>query len=86
MLVLQWYPLESGLADETVYAVAVVGSTVFAGTHTGLYRLNSDVWERLPVHPSQHAILSLTVFENNLYVVTGPEAIKMEVSRIKRKY
>ena len=70
---LQWNLLENGLPDETVYAVAAVGNTIFAGTHTGLYRLNSDVWERLPVHPSQHAILSLTVFENNLYVVTGPE-------------
>ncbi|RKU21680.1 hypothetical protein C6500_05835 [Candidatus Poribacteria bacterium] len=69
----QWNPLESGLADETVYAVAAVGNTVFAGTNKGLYRLNSDVWERLSVHPSQQAILSLTVFENNLYVVTGPE-------------
>ncbi len=69
----QWNPLESGLADETVYAVTAVGNTVFAGTNTGLYRLNSDIWERLPVHPSQQAILSLTVLENNLYVVTGPE-------------
>ncbi len=70
---LQWNLLENGLADETVYAVAAVGNTVFAGTNKGLYRLNSDIWERLPVHPSQHAILSLTVFENNLYIVTGPE-------------
>ena len=70
---LQWNPLENGLADETVYAVAAVGNTVFAGTNKGLYRLNSDIWERLSVHPSQQAILSLTVFENNLYVVTGPE-------------
>ena len=70
---LQWNLLENGLADETVYAVAAVGNTMFAGTNKGLYRLNSDVWERLPVHPSQHAILSLTVFESNLYVVTGPE-------------
>jgi len=70
---LQWNLLENGLADETVYAVASVGNTVFAGTNKGLYRLNSDIWERLSVHPSQHAILSLTVFKNNLYVVTGPE-------------
>ena len=70
---LQWNLLENELADETVYAVAAVGNTIFAGTNKGLYRLNSDVWERLPVHPSQHAILSLTVFENNLYIVTGPE-------------
>ncbi len=69
----QWNLLENGLADDNVYAATAVKNTIFAGTNKGLYRLNSDVWERLPVHPSQQAILSLTVFENNLYVVTGPE-------------
>ena len=69
----QWDLLENGLADENVYAVAAVGNTVFAGTNKDLYRLNSDVWERLSVHPSQQAILSLAVFENNLYVATGPD-------------
>ena len=69
----QWDPLEYGLTVENVYAATAVKNTVFAGTNKGLYRLNSDVWERLPVHPSEQAILSLTVFENNLYVVAGPE-------------
>ncbi|MYC77381.1 sigma-70 family RNA polymerase sigma factor [Candidatus Poribacteria bacterium] len=68
----QWNLLENGPAAENVYAVTAIGNTVFAGTNKGLYRLNSDVWERLSVHPSQQAILSLTVFENNLYAVTGP--------------
>ena len=77
---LQWNLLENELADETVYAVAAVGNTIFAGTNKGLYRLNSDMWERLLVHPSQQAILSLTVFENNLYVVTGPEPSRWKFS------
>lgn len=72
----QWNPLENGRIDENVYAVAAVANTVFAGTNKGLYRLNSDVWERLPIHPSQQSVLSLTVFENNLYVLTGPEPSK----------
>ena len=72
----QWNLLENGLADEIVYAVAAVGNTVFTGTNKDLYRLNSDVWERLSVHPSQQAILSLAVFENNLYVETGPEPLR----------
>ena len=72
----QWNLLENGLADENVYAVAAVGNTIFAGTNKDLYRLNSDVWERLSVHPSQQAILSLAVFENNLYVATGPEPLR----------
>ena len=75
---IQWKPLKSGLTDEDVYAVAAVANTVFAGTHTGLYRLNSDVWERLSVHPSQHAIQSLAAFENNLYVEIGPEPLKLK--------
>lgn len=72
----QWNRLENGFADENVYAVTAVGNTLFAGTSKGLYRLNSDEWERLPVQPSQQAILSLTVFENNLYVVAGPVPAK----------
>ena len=75
---IQWKPLKSGLTDEDVYTVAAVANTVFAGTHTGLYRLNSDVWERLSVHPSQHAIQSLAAFENNLYVEIGPEPLKLK--------
>ena len=69
----QWNPLKNGLAAEYVYAVAAVGNTVFAGTSNGLYRLHSDGWKRLSVHPTQEAVLSLTAFENNLYVVTGPQ-------------
>ena len=77
----QWNPLENGLATENVYAATAVESTIFAGTNKGLYRLNSDVWERLPVHPSEQAILSLTVFENNLYVVAGPEPARWKFSQ-----
>ncbi|MCY4567650.1 MAG: hypothetical protein OXD49_05005, partial [Candidatus Poribacteria bacterium] len=77
----QWNPLEYGLTAENVYAATAVKNTIFAGTNKGLYRLNSDVWERLPVHPSEQAILSLTVFENNLYVVTGPEPARWKFSQ-----
>ena len=77
----QWNPLEYGLTAENVYAATAVKNTIFAGTNKGLYRLNSDVWERLPVHPSQQAILSLTVFENSLYVVTGPEPARWKFSK-----
>ena len=76
----RWNLLKNGLAAEYVYAVAAVGNTVFAGTSKGLYRLNSGMWERLSVPPSQQAILFLTVFENNLYVVTGPEPSRWKFS------
>ena len=76
-----WDPLEYGLTVENVYAATAVKNTVFAGTNKGLYRLNSDVWERLSVHPSEQAILSLTVLENNLYVVAGPEPARWKFSQ-----
>ena len=62
--------LNSGLIDQTITAVAAIENTVFAGTNTGLYRLNSGTWEQLTVATSE-VIHSLVVSENNLYVVTG---------------
>ena len=82
----QWNLLENGLTDRSIYAVAAVENTVFAGTDGGLYRLNSDVWERLPVHPSEHAILSLTGFENNLYIGTGPNPSKLRFTESSEGY
>ncbi|MCG9130303.1 sigma-70 family RNA polymerase sigma factor [Candidatus Poribacteria bacterium] len=66
----QWTLLNSGLIDQTITAMAAIENTVFAGTNTGLYRLNSGTWEQLPVATSE-VIHSLVVSENNLYVVTG---------------
>ena len=81
----QWNLLENGLTERSVYAVAAVENTVFAGTDSGLYRLNSEVWKPLPVHTSQ-AIRSLTVFENNLYIGTGPNPSKLEFLESSETY
>ena len=70
----QWHPLNNGLTGELISAVAVVGKTVFTGTGRGLYRLNSDVWKKLPVETSR-AVYSLAVSGNNLYVGTGPDLL-----------
>ena len=45
----QWNPFNDGLTGKRIYAIATVENTVFAGTNRGLYRLNSGVWEQLPV-------------------------------------
>ena len=82
----QWNLLENGPTDENVYAVTAVENTVFAGTDRDLYRLNSDAWERLPVHPSQQAILSLAAFENNLYVETGPKPLRLKALESSANY
>ena len=66
----QWTLLNDGLTDKNVSAVAAIGNTIFAGTNSGLYRVNSGVWDQLPVATSE-VIHSLVVSENNLYVVTG---------------
>ena len=64
---LQWTPLNDGLTvSEKISAVAAVGKTVFAGTENGLYRLDSSIWEKLPLNTSG-AICSLAVSGNDLY-------------------
>ena len=70
----QWHPLNDGLPGEIISAVVALGETVFTGTGTGLYRLDSGVWTKLPVETSR-AIYSLAVSKNNLYVGTGPELL-----------
>ena len=55
-------------------AVAAVEKTVFVGTGRGLYRLDSGIWQKLPVETSR-AIYSLAVSRNNLYIGTGPNLL-----------
>ena len=66
----QWRSVNSGLTDRQIHKLVAVGNTVFAGTNKGLFRLNADVWEQLPVDPSK-TVHALAVSGNNLYVGTG---------------
>ncbi|MDE0017418.1 MAG: hypothetical protein OXU51_14635, partial [Candidatus Poribacteria bacterium] len=68
----QWIPIKNGLTGKRIYALTAVENTMFAGTNRGLYRLNSGVWEQLPMGTAK-AIYSLEVFEKNLYVSAGPD-------------
>ena len=70
----QWNLFNDGLASKRISTVAAVEKTVFAGTARGLYRLNSDTWKKLPVETSR-AIYAIAVWENNLYVGTGPHLL-----------
>ena len=45
----QWDSLNEGLSGKRIHAVAKIGNTVFAGTNAGLYRLNAERWEQVPV-------------------------------------
>ncbi len=68
-----WTPLPEGLIDKKIRAIATIKNTVFVGTDNGLYRLNSDTWEQLPIDPENTQdktldISALAVTENHLYV------------------
>ncbi len=71
---IHWDSFNDGLVSQKISTIAAVEKTVFAGTARGLYRLNADTWKKLPVETSR-AIYSLAVFENNLYVGTGPDLL-----------
>ena len=69
---MKWNPFNEGLRNERISVIAAAGEIVFVGTNRGLYRLNSDIWKKLPVGASQ-TVYSLAVFNNNIYVATGPD-------------
>ena len=73
----QWTLLNDGLMDRTIFTVAAIKDTVFTGTDQGLYRLDSETWERLLVDVPEF-IYSLAVSENNLYVGTGPNFFTLQ--------
>ena len=73
----KWIHLNDGLTGKRISAVAAIEDSVFIGTNQGLYRLNLGVWNLLPVDPLK-TVHSMAVFENNLYVVTGPDFLSLE--------
>ena len=78
----QWTRIDDGLMDRVVSTMAAVGNMVFAGTDSGLYRLEAGVWKRLLADVSG-SIYSLAVSENSLYVSTGPDFRKFPQIRFK---
>ena len=81
-----WSPLNDGLTvSEKISAMTAIGKTVFAGTENGLYRLDSDIWKKLPLDTSG-AVCSLAVSGNDLYAGIGHELLvkltRMELQQI----
>ena len=70
----QWGSFNDGVTNKIISAIAAVENTVFAGTESGLYRLDSGIWKKLPVDTSG-AVCSLSVSENNLYVGTSADVL-----------
>lgn len=69
-----WHPLNDGLTTEKISAMTAIEKTVFAGTESGLYRLNSGIWKKLPLDTSG-AICSLAVSGTDLYAGIGHEIL-----------
>ena len=60
---IQWDSFNEGLSGKRICEVAGIGSAVFAGTNEGLYYLNADVWEQVPVETFN----STQSFENEVF-------------------
>ena len=73
----EWILLNNDLTGKRITAVASVGNTLFIGTNRSLHRLKSGLWNEIPLDPSK-TVHSMTVSENNLYVVTGPDFLSAE--------
>ena len=62
-----WHAFNDGLTAPEIQDAVAIGNVLFLGTRQGLYRLNSSVWEKLPVAPSQ-SIGSLAVADDRIYL------------------
>ncbi len=80
----RWIPINSGLTKKKIYTATAIGRTVFLGTDQGIYRLDVDMWKQLPVATSR-VIQSLSVFEDDLYVGTGPNLSILTSSKSNRE-
>ena len=72
-----WHAFNQGLTTTGIKTAAVIDNALFLGTNPlflgtkqGLYRLNTGVWEKLPIVPSQ-TIHSLAVADNRIYFIAG---------------
>ena len=72
-----WHAFNEGLTTAEIKAAAVIDNALFLGTNPlflgtkqGLYRLNTGVWEKLPIVPSQ-TVHSLAVADNRIYFIPG---------------
>lgn len=61
-----WHAFNDGLTAPEIQNAVAIENVLFLGTRQGLYRLNSDIWRKLPVAQSQ-SIGSLAVTEDRIY-------------------
>lgn len=89
----QWIAFNGGFnfdeesSDEKIAAVTSIENSLFATTNQGLYRLNSDRWEKLPIEP-RHALYtfdSLVASGNDLYVATTLDTTQLKSDEARQK-
>ena len=78
----QWQALKTGLTDQRITDLAAVGETIFTGTNTGLYRLDSGTWRKLSVGQSKN-VYSIAALERHLYVGMGPDMHGLTLTEAK---
>ena len=65
-----WHTFNEGLTAPEIHTAVTVENIPFLATNQDLYRLNSGVWEKLPV-PQPQSITSLAVAGDRIYLSTG---------------
>ena len=91
-----WTPLNSDKTSITIRAMTAIENTVFVGTDKGLYRLNDNIWEQIPVvgqeimHEKGIDIHALAVAGDQLYAVkvipsTKPRITQVSIARGVKK-
>jgi photosystem II stability/assembly factor-like uncharacterized protein len=70
-----YYPFSwsrMGLSDKVIYALATIGSAIFAGTNKGLYTStdNGTTWNVVNLGIPDSCVLSLAESENNIFAGT----------------
>ena len=62
-----WHLFNAGLTIPSIQDAVAIENVLFLATKQGLYRLDSGVWEKLPVEPAR-SIDSLAVTNNSIYL------------------
>lgn len=74
-----WLPLNNGLEDQEITSMSTIGKTLFVGTENGLYRLQSETWQKLN-EDNIKSVVSMKVSNKTLYISTAvdkSERLKM---------
>ena len=72
-----WTAVNTGLTDPLVYAFAVIGSNLFAGTHDGVFfsTNNGSSWTDISTGLTTRSVLSLVVNDSHLFAGTSRNGV-----------